>query len=99
MTAGFNYYRAVPQDIADNEVFRAAGKLTMPILVFGGDPETRGRGLSALESWQRVAINVSGGVAENCGHWIPEERPDFVATQVLRHFGLLTPSLLNIEGT
>lgn len=86
MKAGFNYYRAVPQDIADNTAFRTAGKLTMPILVFGGDPETRGRGLSALESWQRVASNVSGGIAENCGHWIPEERPDFVAAEVLRHF-------------
>lgn len=87
MTAGFNYYRAVPQDIADNTAFREAGhKLAMPILVYGGDPATRGRGLSALESWRRVATNVSGGVAEGCGHWIPEERPDFVAQQVLRHF-------------
>jgi len=86
MTAGFNYYRAVPQDIADNTAFCGAAKLKMPILVYGGDPATRGRGLSALESWQRVACDVSGGVAENCGHWIPEERPDFVAAEVLRHF-------------
>jgi pimeloyl-ACP methyl ester carboxylesterase len=87
MTAGFNYYRAVPQDIADNTAFRAAGrKLDMPILVYGGDPATRGRGMTALESWARVASKVSGGVAENCGHWIPEERPDFVAAEVLHHF-------------
>jgi pimeloyl-ACP methyl ester carboxylesterase len=86
MAAGFNYYRAVPQDIADNAAFRAAGKLAMPILVYGGDPATRGRGLSAFESWQRVAANVTGGVAEHCGHWIPEERPQFVAQEVLRHF-------------
>lgn len=87
MTAGFNYYRAVPQDIADNTAFREAGrKLEMPILVYGGDPQTRGRGMTALESWARMASNVSGGVAENCGHWIPEERPDFVAAEVLRHF-------------
>ncbi|HPU16646.1 MAG TPA: alpha/beta hydrolase, partial [Polymorphobacter sp.] len=78
MTAGFNYYRAVPQDIAATVAFREAGKrLEMPILVYGGDPATRGRGMTALESWQRVAGNASGGVAENCGHWIPEERPDF----------------------
>lgn len=87
MTAGFNYYRAVPQDIADTSTFREAGRmLTMPILVFGGDPNTRGRGSTALESWARVASNVSGGVADSCGHWIPEERPDFVASEVLRHF-------------
>jgi len=89
MTAGFNYYRAVPQDIADTTAFREAGrKLGMPILVYGGDPATRGRGMTALESWQRVSTNVSGGVAERCGHWIPEERPDFVASEVLRHFGM-----------
>lgn len=87
MTAGFNYYRAVPQDIADNTAFREAGKcLAMPILVYGGDPNTRGRGMTALESWSRVASKVTGGVAERCGHWIPEERPDFVASEVLRHF-------------
>jgi pimeloyl-ACP methyl ester carboxylesterase len=89
MTAGFNYYRAVPQDIADNTEFRTAAKLAMPILVYGGDPKTRGRGMSALESWKRVATNVSGGVAENCGHWIPEEQPDFVAELVIRHLNSL----------
>ena len=87
MTAGFNYYRAVPQDIADNTAFRETGKrLEMPILVYGGDPATRGRGLTALESWQRVASKVSGGVAQGCGHWIPEEDPTFTALEVLRHF-------------
>lgn len=87
MTAGFNYYRAVPQDIADTTAFREAGRvLEMPILVYGGDPTTRGRGMTALESWARVARTVRGGIAENCGHWIPEERPDFVAAQVLQHF-------------
>lgn len=88
MTAGFNYYRAVPQDIADNTAFREAGrKLDMPILVYGGDPATRGRGMTALESWARMASNVSGGVAENCGHWIPEERPEWVAGEIVGFFG------------
>lgn len=87
MTAGFNYYRAVPQDIADNTAFRASGrKLKMPILVYGGDPATRGRGMTALESWQRTASNCSGGVAENCGHWIPEERSHWVAERVIQFF-------------
>ena len=47
---------------------------------------TRGRGLTALESWGRVANGVTGGVADGSGHWIPEERPDFVAAEVMRHF-------------
>lgn len=87
MMAGFNYYRAVPEDIAFTTAFREAGRtLDMPILVYGGDPLTRGRGLSALESWARVGTKVTGGIAECSGHWIPEERPEFVAQEVTRSF-------------
>lgn len=86
MTAGFNLYRATRQDIADNEAFFAAGKLSMPVLVYGGD-KGRGRGMAAIESWQRVALDVRGGVAEGCGHWIPEERPKWVVEELLKFFG------------
>lgn len=86
MRAGFNLYRAVHQDIEDNQRFVAQGKLKMPVLVYGG-PHGRGRGMLALESWQRVAENVSGGIAEGCGHWIPEERPEWALAEVLRFLG------------
>ena len=86
MRAGFNLYRATPQDIADNEAFRAEGKLAMPVLVYGGT-QGRGRGTVAMESWQRVALDVRGGVVEGCGHWIPEERPEWVVQQLLTFFG------------
>ncbi len=33
-----------------------------------------------------LGAHVTGGVAENSGHWIPEERPDVVAAEILRHF-------------
>ncbi len=86
MRAGFEYYRAVPQDIADNTAFREAALLEMPLLIYGGDAATRGRGISALQSWERVATDVRGGVAENCGHWIPEERPEWLASEAIRFF-------------
>jgi pimeloyl-ACP methyl ester carboxylesterase len=86
MRAGFNLYRATPQDVADNETFLAQGKLPMPVACYGG-PLGRGRGMAAMESWQRVATNVRGGIAENCGHWIPEERPDWALAQLLAFFG------------
>ena len=50
MRAGFNFYRATPQDVTDNQAFLAQGKLPMPILCFGG-ANGRGRGPLALESW------------------------------------------------
>ena len=86
MRAGFNLYRATPQDVADNEAWIAAGKLQMPVLCYGG-PLGRGRGMGAIESWRRVAEDVRGGIAEGCGHWIPEERPQWVIEQLLAFFG------------
>jgi len=87
MRAGFNYYRAMPQDARDNAAFIQQGKLQMPVLVYGGGAANVGRGLYAMDSWQRVADDVRGGVAEGCGHWIPEERPAWVVERLLEFFG------------
>jgi pimeloyl-ACP methyl ester carboxylesterase len=87
MRAGFNYYREMPRDAKDNQGFIKQGKLAMPILVYGGGAPNVGRGLYAMDSWQRVASDVSGGVAEGCGHWIPEERPAWVVERLLEFFG------------
>jgi len=55
------------------------------VLCYGGTCG-RGRGMGAIESWRRVATDVRGGIAENCGHWIPEERPEWVVEQLLAFF-------------
>ncbi|SEB19205.1 alpha/beta fold hydrolase [Variovorax sp. YR216] len=86
MRAGFNYYREMARDAKDNQVFIKQGKLPMPILVYGGGAQNVGRGLYAMDSWQRVARDVRGGVAEGCGHWIPEERPAWVVERLLEFF-------------
>ena len=49
MRAGFNLYRATPQDVKDNQAFLAQGKLPMPILCYGG-AKGRGRGPLALRN-------------------------------------------------
>ena len=43
MRAGFNLYRATSLDVVDNEAFRTAGSLEMPVLYQGG-ALGRGRG-------------------------------------------------------
>lgn len=86
MTAGFEFYRATPRDVEDNQAFLARGKLPMPVMCWAGDTG-RGRGPVALESWRRVAEHVDGGVVPGCGHWIPEEKPDWVVEQLLAFFG------------
>lgn len=87
MRALFEYYRALPQDALDNQAWLAAhGKLKMPVLALGGD-KSFGRGMEALESLQRVAEDVRGGLVPNAGHWVVEEQPEFVANELLAFFG------------
>ncbi|MEJ8815533.1 alpha/beta fold hydrolase [Variovorax ureilyticus] len=86
MSAMFGYYRALPQDAEDNRAFLATnGKLRMPVLALGGD-KAFGRGIETLESLQRVAENVRGGLIPNSGHWVTEEQPEFVAGELRKFF-------------
>lgn len=93
MRAGFNYYRAMAQDAQHHRSFvNQDGKLQMPVLVYGGGAPNAGRGYFAMDSWQRMASDVRGGVAPGCGHWIPEERPAWVVERLLEFFGELDRS-------
>jgi pimeloyl-ACP methyl ester carboxylesterase len=86
MSAMFGYYRATAQDAQDNQAFLAAnGKLRTPVLALGGD-KAFGRGLDVLHSLQRVAENVRGGLVPNCGHWVTEEQPQFIANELRKFF-------------
>lgn len=85
MAAGFGYYRSLQQDIADNRDRIARSKLKVPTLALGGDSGWGRRG-EVLESVSRVADSVTGGVIARCGHWMPEEQPEEVASQLSRFF-------------
>ena len=90
MRAGFGYYRAMMQDMADNKLEIAKGKLPMPVLAMGGAvsyPHGRGRGPECGESLKRVADNVRALVAPDSGHFIPEEQPAFLLKELLAFFG------------
>ena len=79
MRAGFEYYRAFPEDIKQNEEYSNV-KLPMPILALGGQCSF---GNAALESMRMVATDVRGGIVPDSGHWIPEERPAFLVNHSL----------------
>jgi pimeloyl-ACP methyl ester carboxylesterase len=86
LRAGFSYYRAIPQDMADNASVTARLKLPMPVLALGGD-RSWGRRMEVVESLRRMAVDVQGGMVENCGHWMPEEQPDELLRRLLEFFG------------
>jgi pimeloyl-ACP methyl ester carboxylesterase len=82
MRAGFSYYRAIPQDMSHNAELIAAGKLQMPVLALGGS-EAFGRAELVEQSLRAVASNVTGGIVQGSGHFVPEEKPDALLEHLL----------------
>jgi pimeloyl-ACP methyl ester carboxylesterase len=72
MRAGFEYYRAIPQTVQQNEEFKKR-KLTMPVLAVGGSP---GAGKATIETMRIVSDRVRGEIIDACGHYTPEECPE-----------------------
>ncbi|MBC8050469.1 MAG: alpha/beta hydrolase [Chitinophagales bacterium] len=72
------WYRAV---LETAEQMREAGqrRLSVPVLALGGQYGIAG----TFEQMKLVADRVEGGVIPYCGHLIPEEAPDAVATYLI----------------
>jgi pimeloyl-ACP methyl ester carboxylesterase len=72
MHTAFEQFKAFDQDVIDNQVFAAKGKLPMPVLAIGG-----GRSYGPLMAvvMRTVASDVTECVIPNSGHWLTEERP------------------------
>jgi len=90
LRAGFEYYRNIPRDQADNRTLLDSGfRLQMPVLALGGArAEARGRGEEPLKSLRAIATNVQGAALPDCGHFIPEEQPAALAERLLRFFAV-----------
>jgi pimeloyl-ACP methyl ester carboxylesterase len=61
----------------------AERKLRMPVLAIGGEISF---GARMADAARQFAENVTGAVAERCGHWIPEERPAWLSGQLIAFF-------------
>jgi pimeloyl-ACP methyl ester carboxylesterase len=89
MHSGFEYYRAFPQDAIQNMNYSKT-KLTMPVLALGaGYIPAFGGNITMptiVYGMQILAQNATGIIVPNSGHWIPEERPDFVLDQLSKFF-------------
>lgn len=82
MTAGFNYYRAMPDDAKYNQA-NFKGKLPMPVLAIRGD-KSLSEGTAA--SLKLVAENVESIVIKDSGHFISEEQPEELTKKLLTFF-------------
>ena len=79
MSQGFAYYRASAQSASQNVLF-SENKLQMPVLALG---DSGAQGDKLRLSMESLASNVSGGVIEDCGHYVMEEQPDVLAHRLL----------------
>ena len=82
MSRGFAYYRAVAESAKQNQEF-STRKLSMPVLALGGRSATGDRLRASMEA---LALQVEGGVIEDCGHYVMEEQPEVVARELLDFF-------------
>jgi pimeloyl-ACP methyl ester carboxylesterase len=89
MRAGFEYYRAFPQDVIQNQNYSKT-KLTMPVLALGGGYiPTFGGNITMptiIYGMKMLAQNVQGVTVPNSGHFIPEEQPVFVVKSLNNFF-------------
>ena len=80
-------YRGIELDLMHDEVDRDR-KLTCPVLLlWGGDMAKRpgwqtGASLEMLTVWRERAVDVRGK-ALDCGHFLPEERPEETTAELL----------------
>ena len=80
MRAGFELYRAFPEDVRDNKALMRA-RLEMPVLAMGGTHSTSGPLIE--EMMREVANDVTGALVPDAAHWLPEENPEFVIDRLL----------------
>jgi pimeloyl-ACP methyl ester carboxylesterase len=82
MSRGFEYYRAYETSAKQNLEFSKT-PLDMPVLALGGASSV---GSNMILWVQNFASNVSGGIIDDCGHFLPEEQPLAVAQKLLDFF-------------
>ena len=76
-------YRAIGAEIPELVQFTQR-KLTMPVWAVGGDHSMN---TGPVEQFRNLAERVTGGVIENCGHWVAEEQPNRLLAELRAFLG------------
>jgi pimeloyl-ACP methyl ester carboxylesterase len=78
LRASLNHYGYIPQ-MAEQTNELTHNKFTVPVLAWGG---RRSFGGHCINSAKAIADTAEGGVIEECGHWVFEEKADFIVAQL-----------------
>lgn len=79
LRSGFAYYRAIPETIRQNRE-RSKTRLRMPTLAIGAEHATRDAPLVTLRD---NAIDLTGVIIPDCGHFVTEECHEAFSKHVL----------------
>lgn len=81
-----DYRAAAGIDLAHDRADRTAGnRHAVPLRVLWGEFGVVNRCFTPLADWEKVADNVSGRTLP-CGHYLPEESPDELLSEMLSFF-------------
>jgi pimeloyl-ACP methyl ester carboxylesterase len=80
LRASLNLYGYIPQ-MAEQTRDLVTKKLTVPMLGWGGETSF---GSHCYDSAKAIAIRAEGGVIEECGHWVFQEKADFICNELDR---------------
>lgn len=83
LRAAFEWFRAFPEDIADNASYRKT-MLTMPVLAIGASNSLGDQVAAQARSY---ATDVTCAVIADSGHWIYEEHTAELTRRLLAFFG------------
>jgi pimeloyl-ACP methyl ester carboxylesterase len=78
LRSSLNYYGYIPQ-MAEQTKELTSRKLALPMLAWGG---RRSFGDHCINCARAIANSAEGGVIEECGHWVFEEKTDFIVEQL-----------------
>jgi pimeloyl-ACP methyl ester carboxylesterase len=83
LRASLNHYAFIPEKSAQLAEF-AKKKLTIPVMGWGGRSSF---GAHCHDSAKALSDCAEGGVIEECGHWVFEEKASFICEQLERFWG------------
>jgi pimeloyl-ACP methyl ester carboxylesterase len=78
LRASLNHYGYIPQ-MAEQTKELTRNKLTVPMLAWAG---RRSFGDHCFDCAKAIANRAEGGVIEECGHWVFEEKTDFIVQEL-----------------
>lgn len=85
LRASLNHYGYIPQMAAQTGEL-AKKKLSVPMLAWGG---VSSFGSHCIDSAKAIATSAKGGVIDECGHWVFEEKTQFICDELEQFWGTI----------